>query len=213
MFIDLSNKRFGRLIVIRRVPKKNVGRHAYFLCRCDCGKEKVINGCGLRTGRTRSCGCYKIEVTKAVSTTHGMRNSRAFAAWAHIKQRCGNPKDAAYERYGGRGISVCERWYKFENFLEDMGHPPKGLTIDRIDNNGNYEPGNCRWATYKEQANNKGNNRVICFNGQSKTLMQWCEHLKISNETLRERLSRWPLERALTTPNMGTGRYFPRIRT
>ena len=116
-------------------------------------------------------------------------------------KRCTNPKNASFKSHGNRGIRVCARWRdSFQNFLQDMGEKPPGTCLERIDNNGNYEPGNCKWATFKEQANNRRSNRLITFEGVTLTLAQWAQKINITPETLHERLKRWPLEKALTQP-------------
>lgn len=156
-FIDLIGQKFGRLTPIKYVGKNKHSKSLY-LCKCDCYKEKIVLGNSLVSGRTKSCGCLRIK--------HGYskRNnySKTYKAWRSMLGRCNNPKVSNYKNYGGRDnpITVCDRWDinkggSFENFLEDMGECPKGLSLDRINNDGSYEPNNCRWATNKEQANNK----------------------------------------------------------
>ena len=146
-FISMSGKKFGRLTVSSR-EKNNVRGDARWLCLCDCGNKK-----SLRQNMTKSCGCITKEFPN--NKTHGMSDTPTYQSWEGLKQRCSNPKDKKWKYYGGRGISFCARWDKFENFLSDMGVKPEGLTIDRINNDGNYCPGNCQWATYKQQANNQ----------------------------------------------------------
>ncbi len=166
--INITGQRFDRLVVMRRVENWR-GRRARWICVCDCGNTTEVCGSKLRSGHTRSCGCLQREVCAEMgsigscgNTKHGHARTGiftgAYRSWTAMKARCTNPKNNRWYRYGGRGISVCGRWQdSFENFFEDMGARPTGYTIDRYpDNNGNYEPGNCRWATPKQQRANQG---------------------------------------------------------
>ncbi len=155
--IDLMSMRFGRLLVVREESRQS--GNARWLCHCDCGVAVIVQLGNLTSGNTQSCGCLKEEEWKEKITFHGHHSrectSREYTTWVNMKQRCLNPKATGYEDWGGRGITVCDHWLKFENFLEDMGPKPEGLSIDRINNDGNYEPDNCRWSTPLEQANNR----------------------------------------------------------
>lgn len=173
---NLIGKRFGRLIVLEYVGEKK------WKCQCDCGETTVADGDSLRSGNKRSCGCLRIETAKrAKYVKHGKSNSPTFIRWRSMKSRCYYPKNVGYPNYGGRGIKVCDRWlgeHGFENFLADMGEVPgREYSLDRIDVNGDYTPENCRWATWKEQSNNKRNSRLITHNGRSLTIPQWCDEL------------------------------------
>ena len=150
---NLQNRKFGRLTVIE-MTKKRKNRHVIWKCVCDCGNEVFVASNNLLCGQTRSCGCLQRELASKNNTVHGMRKTRIYNSWAHMIDRCNNPNNAHFKDYGGRGISVYKRWYKFENFFADMGEMPDELTLERKNNNGNYEPKNCKWATRLEQQAN-----------------------------------------------------------
>lgn len=156
--LDLLGKVFGRLQVVSHLPsKKTDGGNSVtqWQCKCDCGQFVSVSTTHLTKGHTQSCGCRAIDVQRTVNVTHSMSGTRTYRSWRAMINRCTNTKLAAYGRYGGRGITVTERWLSFENFHQDMGDRPEGKTLDRINNDGNYEPKNCRWATIKEQNSNK----------------------------------------------------------
>lgn len=190
--IDLTGNTYGQLGVLGRAGS-SVGGKPLWRCRCECGSEKIVQGGNLKNGHTQSCGCIRGE-------NHGLSDATEHRIWSHMRQRCGNSNDRAFANYGGRGIAVCERWQSFTQFLQDMGECPEGRSIDRIDNDGDYEPGNCRWATAKEQANNRRSTRWIVYRGERKTLKQWSEETGLGCDTIKERLnSGWSIKDALTT--------------
>lgn len=160
-FIDLTGQKFGRLTVIKR--GENIDNHAGWICQCECGNIVNVNGKYLREGKTTSCGCYHNELLRERSLTHGKTHTRLYRIWANIISRCCNSNVDCYEYYGGRGISICDEWKNnFENFYEwsiNNGYNEQ-LTIDRINNDGNYEPSNCRWVTMKEQCKNRRKRRT-----------------------------------------------------
>lgn len=192
--------RYHRLTVIADAPRQ--GRTKMLLCRCDCGVEKAIAFKHLSSGSTKSCGCWHRERGALMLTKHGLCKSRTYKIWCSMRYRCTRPSTINYPLYGGRGITVCDRWSSFEAFLADMGHAPDGQSIDRYpDKDGNYEPSNCRWATHVEQNRNMRSNRIIVFDGQSYCVTEWEERLSLPKGIISVRLQNgWDEERALTTP-------------
>jgi hypothetical protein len=201
-FNDLSGRRFGRLIALDPVkigPKKIKWR-----CRCDCGGTALVIGPKLKTGNTSSCGCFQEESRKR-KRTHDLtvrgELPPEYESWCKIKARCHNPKSDRYRFYGGRGITMCERWRNsFPEFLADLGpRPGPGYTVERLDNNGHYEPSNCCWATKKTQANNRRSNKRVQWQVQDLTLAEWSDELGIPAAVLSARLRHgWSVERAFT---------------
>lgn len=181
-------ERYGRLTVIER-SKTNP---RYFICKCDCGNQKEIFSSHIKQGRTRSCGCYRKEIISALGkqTKHGLFGTKIYGVWSSMMSRCYNTNNHAYSSYGGRGIVVDEFWHKFENFYNDMGVAPKGLTLDRIDNNKGYSKENCRWATMKEQGNNKRSNVMIEYEGRVQNITQWAEELGVPRTRLYDQICR-----------------------
>jgi hypothetical protein len=185
---DLSGQRFGFLAVLRSGERQSQASGAWWLCRCDCGIEKNLSGHDLVQGKIRSCGCQHWKLIGAALRTHGMKGTRTYRIWQAMLNRCRNEKTINFKDYGGRGIVVCDRWKAFEQFFADMGEVPTGHSIDRIDNDGNYEPGNCRWASREEQSRNQRSNVLIEFAGERLPRAQWERRFGMRATTLRSRL-------------------------
>lgn len=200
--IDLTDQTFGKLTVIALGSKNKYGTLKW-ICQCSCGSNpKEVFGTSLRNGHTKSCGCLQKVIQAERKTKHGMRKSSTYHCWTAMIQRCVNINNPGFKDYGARGITVCDRWLNsFENFLEDMGEKPRGLSLDRIEVNGNYEPSNCRWASDKEQSRNKRNNVLLNFNNKTQCLTDWAEELGVSRHMIEGRLRRgWDPQKALATP-------------
>lgn len=204
-----AGERFGELTTVMRVdmPAKVSGVvHAGWLCRCSCGASVMVFTGNLRTGHTTKCQTCADATRREKLTRHGHtvggKVSKVYSVWAGMVARCTRPSSHKYPDYGGRGITVCDQWTKFDNFLADMGDVPfSGAQIDRIDNDKGYEPGNCKWSTRKEQGRNKRNNVLLTLNGVTRTLPEWAEITGIGYDALKQRVrSGWTDERALTTP-------------
>jgi len=195
--LRLIGDKFGRLTVVERVSNNSRG-NSMWLCECHCGQTTVVAGSHLVNGHTNSCGCFH----KDIMTRHGHSTgqiSGTYKSWDHMIQRCTNRIYQQYKDYGGRGIVVCRRWLKFENFLADMGERPEGRSLDRIDNNGNYCPENCRWATRKEQQSNRRNNHVLTYGGKTQCITKWSDDIGIKVGTIQYRLAAgWSVEEALS---------------
>lgn len=202
---DLAGIRYGRWVVVSSSGKNNNGRDVW-KCRCDCGTEKQsVIGLNLRSGLSTSCGCLQRERSAAAKRRHGHcdggRESLSHASWRAMLSRCINCKDASYKFYGARGITVCDRWHVFENFLEDMGERPVGMEIDRVDNSQGYAPGNCRWVTHKQNGRNTRTNRVIDTPDGEMLLCEASELSGINFGTLLGRIRRnWPVSRVFDAP-------------
>lgn len=213
---DLTGQKFGRLTVIERAEdyiSPNGKKTPQWKCKCECGNVKIVVGNILKRGLTQSCGCLQKEIAKNLCLKHGLKHERIYEIWQAMKKRCYYINHVQYKDYGGRGIRVCNEWTDkengFTNFYNwsinngyDKNKDRKSCTLDRIDVNGNYEPYNCRWATSKEQANNKQNNHYITYKGKTQSMMKWCEELNLNYSTIRSRLNRehWSVEQAFETP-------------
>ena len=217
-FEDLTGQRFGRLVVIVREPNKTLSsgkKKTMWKCACDCGQEAVVRAECLKSGYTKSCGCLSNEMFHKMITKHGHCKERLYSIWQAIRQRCLNPNDAEYKSYGGRGISVCDEWSDYLAFRSwayssgyDENAPYRACTIDRIDNDGNYEPSNCRWVNMDAQMRNKSNHRNITYKGVTKPLVVWAEDLGLSASLLDNRIRRgWSIEETLTIPKLPNNKY------
>lgn len=200
---DLTGKKFSRWTVLECAGHDKYGQ-SLWRCKCDCGNEALVTGYDLRGARSKSCGCLQREAASKSQKTHGESKTKLHSHWTAMKQRCLNKNSSCYYKYGGRGISVCDEWLDYNNFMLwaiSNGYKD-GLTIDRINYNGNYEPSNCRWVDAKSQANNKRSNHWITYNGKTQTMMQWAEELGINYYVIRSRLNsyHWSVEKTFTTP-------------
>ena len=213
-FIDLTDQKFGRLTVVERVGSTNHGA-AKWRCVCECGKETVVIGEELRKGDVISCGCYAREIARKTATeniagknkTHGLAGTPVYKEWVEMKRRCQNSNDTSFANYGERGITVCDRWRdSFDAFYKDVSTLPNfgkdGYTLNRIDNNGDYEPNNVEWADDIAQANNRRSNRCYYYAGERYTIAQLARAYNIPYRKLYKRLTilQWNIERAINTP-------------
>jgi hypothetical protein len=185
-FKDLTGQRFGKWTVVAYAGKRVTGAQIW-RCRCDCGNQQIVQGASLVTGRSSGCRC-------CAERRHGHaigKGSRTYWSWVAMRSRCYNSRASRYERYGGRGIKVCARWLgSFENFLADMGERPVGQTLDRINNDGDYEPGNCRWATPRQQSRHTRTNRMLTSNGETRCISEWVEVTGLPRTVIETRLRR-----------------------
>lgn len=209
--LDLTGQKFGRLTVIERKENSKNGT-ARWLCKCECGNYVVVLSSMLKSGRTKSCGCYMRETISNIRKKHGMADTRLYKVWRTMKERCFCKTYRDYKHYGGRGITVCDSWKNdFKSFYDwaiangyDENAKRGQYTIDRIDVNGNYEPSNCRLVSMKEQANNIRTNHRITYKGKTQTLSQWADEVGISSHTLSNRLNiGWSIEKTLNTKIKG----------
>lgn len=200
--VDISGQRFGMLVAVKRIAIKP-RRGSLWECKCDCGNTKAIFQCQLRQGKTKSCGCFFKKNVGKWNTTHGCSMTKAFRSWMGMIRRCHSEHDAAFARYGGRGIKVCEEWRNsFDAFLRDMGHPPTAKhSIGRIDNDGHYQKDNCEWQTAAQQNANRSNSVFITIDGKTKCVSEWCRHFGVNVPAAFARIKYgWDPVRVFTTP-------------
>lgn len=203
---DLIGQVFTRLTAVEEVPT-TPQQPRLLRCRCACGRNVVVNVQHLKRGMTRSCGCLMRDINRVLHRTHGGRRTPEYGPWCHAKDRCFNPNDDDFDEYGGRGITMCTEWRDdFAAFVAHIGPRPSGASLDRIDANGHYEPGNVRWANTITQANNKRSNHRLTYHGERLTLADWAARVDIQAKTLQNRISRgWSVEDALTIrPRIGS---------
>ena len=198
--LNLSGCRFGMLVALRK--GESVGSQSRWICICDCGAESLVRLGNLRNGHTTSCGCKRVIATAEDKTRHGHFGTPTYKSWSSMLTRCQNKGNHKYLDYGGRGIKVHDSWKNFESFLADMGERREGTTLGRIDNDGDYKPGNCEWQDSKTQARNKRNTALFDFEGKSATLQEHCEAVGMHYPTAKSRiyLYGWTVDKALTTP-------------
>jgi hypothetical protein len=204
---DLTGRRYGLITVIER-DRTDQRKDARWICKCDCGTTKSLFAMQIKTGKTVSCGCQIASQARARALRHGLTKTSEHRSWSSMNSRCNNPNHHAYEQYGGRGIKICARWKSFELFLSDMGpRPSLSHTLDRINNDGDYEPGNCRWATKEEQRLNNSYVRIIEIDGVTRRLSEWARVSGIPFDVLSKRLNAgWDPKRAITQPRRITRR-------
>lgn len=209
-FKDLAGQTFGKLTVISQGPNyiAHGKKFSRWKCRCECGEERLVHRTSLLSGGSKSCGCSVAEFVSKSRTSHGHnrrhKRSRTYTCYHHMIERCYKPKCDRFESYGRRGIQVCDRWRGengFENFLTDMGECPPGFQIDRKEVNGNYEPGNCRWATKPEQDRNRRTTRMLEIDGETLCLTDWSKRSGVGHTTIQARLKNgWEIKRAVFGP-------------
>jgi len=201
MIKDMANQRFGKLLVLEKAGTRGTAQHVVWKCQCDCGNVAFVVGAYIRKGRVRSCGCGSAETHFSAErlTTHGMSKTRTYKIWRGMVQRTSKQSNKKSHLYFDKGITVCDRWKTFENFLADMGEAPDGFSIDRKDGNKGYFPENCRWATATEQANNTSANVNLTYAGVTQSISMWARQFGIKPNTLLYRIRRgWSVQRAIT---------------
>lgn len=195
--VEMVGVRFGRLVAISEAGKGSNGFK--YLFKCDCGNEKIISGPIVRSGKASSCGCLRSERTAKKNLTHGKVDTPEYQSWQAMKNRCLNPNQSAYKNYGGRGITICDKWIEFAGFAEDMGERPEGCSLERIDNSKGYSKDNCVWATIKSQNRNTRQNKYLTYNGVTLCMKDWSIKTGIPYPTIQDRVRRgWETDKVLS---------------
>ncbi|MDD5199269.1 MAG: hypothetical protein PHC88_05645 [Terrimicrobiaceae bacterium] len=202
---QIIGKVYGRLTVLDEAkPQRIITWLRRFVVQCSCGNQSIIPLRDLRNNHTQSCGCYRVDLMRLRDVTHGMRDTPEYDVWSNMKRRCANHSTATHAaHYAGRGITVCARWLEsFENFIEDMGRRPTDQhSLERLNNDGNYEKDNCAWTTMKVQCRNRRSNHRLTYNGETLSIAEWSERIGFTRSTIFDRLKRgWSVEKILTTP-------------
>lgn len=185
---DLTGAKFGRLTALAEAPRERGNWRVRWTCQCDCGVRTTVSASHLTMGKIQSCGCLKSELDVTRNRTHGKSKTPTYKNWAEMLKRCRNPKSKNWEYYGGRGITVCDRWLSFENFLEDMGERPDGMSVERMNNSLGYSPENCKWATFLEQMNNTRKCKPVFFNGRTITISMLAREYGLNPKAVLERV-------------------------
>jgi len=191
VWVDITNNKYNQLLVLGYVG------NGKWHCKCDCGNTKIVSTNKLNNGHVKSCGC----LAKTNAVKHNAIGTREYITWTNIKARCTNPNNNSYHNYGGRGITVCDKWLKsFENFYEDMGICPKGFSIERVNNDKGYNKDNCIWASSKTQSMNRRSNFIINYKGEEKPLKEWCEDLNLEYKKVFARIKQlgWTIDKAFS---------------
>lgn len=206
---DITGQKFTRLTVISRSDKTGPRKSSVWNCICDCGTSLTVPIGSLSSGNTRSCGCLQKDTVSSMMRKHGMSKTRIYNIWNGILTRCKNQNHHSYARYGAVGLTVCDRWLSFDNFITDMGECPYKHSIDRIDNSKGYEPDNCRWVEQRVQNRNQRSNVFLTFNGKTMCQTDWATETGIKRETIARRMKLgWETERILTEPPSSTMQIF-----
>lgn len=209
-FNNLAGQKIGRLLVLNRTNKSG---SSIWLCKCDCGKIVTVKHGSLQSNHTKSCGCLQVDIARKLATKHGLHKTRTYNIWNGILTRCKNPNHPSYAYYGAVGITVCDRWLSFKNFIEDMGECPDNQSIDRTDNLKGYEPNNCQWVEQHLQNRNQRSNVLLTLDGKTMCQADWAKETGMKRETIARRINLgWEMEKILTCPVRRRHNTFPSVK-